>query len=241
MKFFSYNLTLDIDGLQMVDPGRERPWVVDCLNPHSFVTAEEDAAFKQALTDCDILLPDGVGICMEVHHWKGRQIKKIAGDDFHRHVLGELEAMGGRIYYMGSTEEVLDKIKARLALEYPHIECRTYSPTFCKKLSEEECQRICADVESFKPHALMVGMTAPKQEKWIHENVHRLPSVKVIGAIGGAFEFYAGTIRRAPQWAINHHMEWLWRFVKEPRRMWDRNVKSTPKFLLYTRKHHEEM
>ena len=102
MKFFSYNLTLDIDGLQMVDPDRERPWVVDCLNPHSFVTAEEDAAFKQALTDCDILLPDGVGICMEVHHWKGRQIKKIAGDDFHRHVLGELEAMGGRIYYMGS-------------------------------------------------------------------------------------------------------------------------------------------
>ena len=215
--------------------------VVTCMNPHSFVTALEDDAFRQALRESDMLLPDGVGVCMALKRWKGVEVPKIAGSDFHQQVLEELQRKGGSIFYMGSSPAVLQRSEQRLAKEYPNIRCRTYSPPDVPVLSEEDNARICQAIEEFAPDALMVGMTDPKQEKWIHSNLSRLHSPKVIGAVGGVFDFFAGTIKRAPAWAIRLHIEWLWRFVREPKRMWQRNMVSSPRFLRYTRKHHNEM
>lgn len=241
MKFFNYNLTLDIDGVRLIDKNREKPIVIDCLNPHSFITANDDPEFKQALEECDILLPDGVGICMEIHRYRNKQIKKIAGDDLHMHLLDELNAIGGKAFYMGSRLDVLQKIKDRITLDYPNIKVMVHSPSYAPKFSDEENAEIVSKIEAFAPDVLLVGLTAPKQEKWIHSQLGRLTTPKVICAIGGAFEFFAGTIKRAPQWAINIHCEWLWRFMREPRRMWQRNMVSTPRFLRYVKQHHEEM
>lgn len=217
------------------------PIVVGCLNPHSFVVAEEDEKFKSALQSCNILLPDGDGICMMVRRWKGKAIRKIAGTDFHYKVLGELEANQGSIFYMGSSNDVLEKVESRIHDEYPHIRVRTYSPPYKSQLSSEDNQVILQEIDRFAPDALMVGMTAPKQEKWIAENLAQLQGIKVIGAIGGVFDFFAGTVNRGPQWILNLKLEWLWRFVQEPRRLWQRNMVSTPKFLAYCRRYHKEM
>ncbi len=241
MKFFDYDLTLDIDNVDFTSIKCDHPYVVDCLNPHSFVTAEKDDEFKQSLIECDMLIPDGVGVCMEVHRWLGRQIKKIAGDDFHLQVLDQLNKKGGKVFYMGSTERVLAGIRDHIERDYPNIEVMTHSPSYCAKLSDTENADIIAKIEDFAPDALMVGLGAPKQEKWIHQNLPQLHTPKVIGAIGGAFEFFAGTIKRAPAWVVAHHLEWLFRFLKEPRRMWQRNVISAPAFLRYTKKHHSQM
>ena len=85
-------------------------------------------------------------------------------------------------------------------------------------------------INDAKPDVLWVGMTAPKQEKWVEENRHNL-TVPVIGSIGAVFDFYAGTYARAPQWVCRIGLEWAYRFLLEPRRMWQRNCVSAPKFL----------
>jgi len=241
MKFFDYTLTTTLEGNPLVDRRRTKPLVVNCMNPHSFVTALNDEDFHAALKNGDMLLPDGEGICMALLRWGNRKVEKIAGSDLHKAVLEELEHMEGSIYYMGSSHMVLKKIEERIAREYPHVKIRTYSPPYKPVLNEEDNRRICDDITAFAPDVLMVGMTAPKQEKWIDANRERLQGVKLIGAIGGVFDFYAGAIKRAPQWAIRMKIEWLWRFVREPRRMWQRNMVSTPRFLKYCRQHQSEI
>lgn len=142
---------------------------------------------------------------------------------------------------MGSSNEVLEKIEKRLKRDHPHIVAATHSPSYCKEFCKEENDAIIAKIEAFAPDALMVGLTAPKQEKWVYTNLEKLKSPKVIASIGGAFEFYAGTIRRASSWAISHYMEWLVRLLKDPIHMWRRNFISTPKFILYNLRHNAEM
>ncbi|MBQ1408411.1 MAG: WecB/TagA/CpsF family glycosyltransferase, partial [Bacteroidales bacterium] len=100
--------------------------------------------------------------------------------------------------------------------------------------------QIIAEINDFKPDVLFISMTAPKQEKWLYKYRGQLQGVKMAASIGGVFEFYAGTLKRAPKWAIKMHIEWLVRLIKEPQRMWKRNFVSTPKFLHWVWKHRKE-
>lgn len=241
MKFYCYNLTTKIVGRTFLDQNNGRPLVVNCLNPHSFITAQNDIIFQEALINSDILLPDGIGICGAASHWKHIKIRKIAGDDFHLLLLNELDKTHGKIFYMGSSPAVLKKIAERLKRDHPNIIVATHSPSYSKVFGKEENDAILSQIEAFAPDALMVGLTAPKQEKWVYNNLDRLKGPRVIASIGGAFEFYAGTIRRASSWAISHYLEWLVRLLKDPVHMWRRNFISTPKFLIYNVRHNKEM
>ena len=244
-QFFEYQLTDDISLISNYlekSNGEEStenvcgPMVVGCLNPHSFVIALDDPLFHQALKNCDFLLPDGEGICMAMRRRFGTHIDKIAGDDIHRHLISGLEKKQGKVYYMGSSEKVLTLIKNRLEKEYPSVTVRTLSPSFCDELSEEESMQIIDDINGFAPDILFVSMTAPKQEKWVEKYRSLLTNVKIVASIGAVFDFYAGTVKRAPKWAVKMHVEWLFRLIKEPRRMWQRNFVSTPRFLRYVRR-----
>ena len=124
----------------------------------------------------------------------------------------------------------MDLIAERFAHEYPELELAgILSPPF-SQWSATENNAMVAQINAARPDVLWVGMTAPKQEKWVQENRERL-KVPVIGSIGAVFDFYAGTYPRAPQWMCGLGIEWLFRLVKEPRRMWRRNFISTPKFV----------
>lgn len=234
-KFFDYIL---IDSLEEIDyrGSNDKPTVINCLNPHSFVTALDDEQFYKALTTSDYLLPDGEGIRYAMKRWQGVRIQKIAGDDLHRRLLKELDSHCGRAYYLGSTEEVLSKIKLRLEHDHPKIQVKTHSPSFCDELSEEESAAIAADIKDFAPEVLFVSMTAPKQEKWVYKHLDKLQQVKIIANVGAAFSFYARTERRAGKIVIALRLEWLWRLAKRPRKIWRRVFISTPKFLRWVRK-----
>ena len=122
---------------------------------------------------------------------------------------------------MGSTEKILETIKGKIAVEYPHVAVSTYSPPYKPAFTEEENAEMIIAVNKFEPDTLFIGMTAPKQEKWAYQQLEKL-NVGHICSIGAVFDFYAGTIKRAPDWMIGFGLEWLYRLIKEPRRMWAR-------------------
>lgn len=205
--------------------------IINTINPHSWVIAERDDEFQSALLASDILLPDGVGIVLTARLLWNERFPKIAGYDLHKMILTKLNQLSGRCFYLGASPEVLDRIRQKLQQEYPHIEVGTFTPPFRKAFSEEESRQMVDAINAFKPDVLFVGMTAPKQEKWLHQH-KLLIHTNVMCAIGGAFDFYAETIPRAPQWMIQYGLEWLFRLVQEPKRMWKRNLVSTPHFIL---------
>ena len=204
--------------------------VVNTINQYSYIIAEKDKKFKQALVESDILLPDGIGIVSAVNFLTGIKIKKIAGADIHVQLLRELNEYGGKCFYLGSNERTLVNIKKRLASEYPSIKMGFYSPPFKAKFNEADNSIIMNKVNSFGPDVLFVGMTAPKQEKWVLEHKDQL-DVKLICSIGAVFDFYAGTVNRPGQIWINLGLEWLIRLINDPKHMWKRYIYYGPVFV----------
>ena len=195
--------------------------VVNTINQYSYCVAREDQGFEKALKEGDILLPDGVGVVWAAKWLKGQRIQKIAGADIHRFLLEQLQSSGGRCFYMGSSEKVLDKIEKRIAFEYPNVVVSSYSPPYKKKFSVEDNEKMINAINSFLPDVVFIGMTAPKQEKWVLEN-HSLIQQGVVCSIGAVFDFYAGTIERPGRLWQKLGLEWLGRLIKEPKRMWKR-------------------
>ncbi len=194
---------------------------VDTINQYSFCMAEKDPAFKTALMQSDILLPDGVGITWASRFLNGIAVKKIAGADLHQNLLQRMDCIGGSCFYLGASKETLDLIHTKLRREYPNIRVGSYSPPYKDSFSREDSELMIKQVNLFKPNVLFIGMTAPKQEKWSHQHKNEL-NANIICSIGAVFDFYAGKIERPGKIWIDMGLEWLGRFLKEPKRMWKR-------------------
>ncbi len=204
--------------------------VINTINQYSFCIAEQDQQFKSALLNSDILLPDGVGIVMALRSTLGITAKKISGDDLHRFLLSKLNKNSGTCFYLGSAEKTLKKINTRLGREYPDISSGYYSPPFKKEFSETENQEMIQRINACNPDVLFVGMTAPKQEKWVEAHKSQI-NAKIICSIGAVFDFYAGTVQRPKDVWINLGLEWFIRLCKEPKRMWKRYMYYGPIFM----------
>lgn len=205
--------------------------VINTLNGHSYTVAKKDLVFQKALHDSDVLLPDGESIVFGAKFLRGRKIQKIAGTDIYIYLLEKLERERGSCFFLGANLETLDLIQKRLTKEYPSVTVGSYSPAYKETFNEEESKMMCDAVNTFNPTVLFVGMTAPKQEKWIYMNKYRI-NASIICAIGAVFDFYAGTTQRPAQWILDLKLEWLGRLVKEPKRMWHRYLVSTPVFFI---------
>ena len=136
-----------------------------------------------------------------------------------------------KVMFMGSSEKVLELIRKRCAVDYPNLEVVTYSPPYKPEFSEEDNAAIIKAINDANPDLLWIGMTAPKQEKWTFSHWKELNIHCHVGTIGAVFDFYAGTAQRAPEWWQEHSLEWLYRLIKEPRRMWRRYIIGNPLFL----------
>lgn len=203
--------------------------VINTINQYSFCVAERDEEFKKALKSSDILLPDGVGIVAAVKSITGYNLKKISGTDLHENLLERLNGQKGRCFYLGSNKNTLNKIEEKLAAEYPDITVETFSPAYKDQFSEEENREMITAINSFKPDVLFVGMTAPKQEKWVTAHKTEIDA-RIICSIGAVFDFYAGTVKRPSEFWINLGLEWFIRLCKEPKRMWKRYIYYGPIF-----------
>lgn len=212
--------------------------LINTLNAHSYNTARKDSLFSEALLNGDVLIPDGASIVKAVKWLRDETIERTAGWDLFIHEMNAAETHGRaslpyKVFFLGSSESVLTKIKEKAEVEYPHLEIYTYSPPYKPEFSEEENREMIAAVNRAQPDLLWIGMTAPKQEKWAYTHLHELEVKGHIGTIGAVFDFYAGTKERAPLWWQEHSLEWLYRLIKEPRRMWKRYVIGNTKFIFY--------
>ena len=241
--------------------------LINTINAHSYNTARKDELFAEALTNGDVLIPDGVSIVKACRWIKAKSLPKerIAGWDLFEFEMNKLEecgmnnssldnsqsasadnsCSGKRLYepsakfrerpltvmFMGSSQKVLDLIVKRAAEVYPHLKIVTYSPPYKPEFSEEDNKAIIEAINAVNPDLLWIGMTAPKQEKWTYSHWNELNIHCHVGTIGAVFDFFAGTVERAPIWWQRHGLEWLYRLLKEPKRMWRRYIIGNALFL----------
>ena len=280
--------------------------LINTINAHSYNTARKDELFAEALTNGDVLIPDGVSIVKACRWIKAESLPKerIAGWDLFEFEMNKLEECGMKnvecgvsgeecgmsrsarrdacqsknvecgannssldnsqsasadhsklkilalasvstsraqnskfrerpltVMFMGSSQKVLDLIVKRAAEVYPHLKIVTYSPPYKPEFSEEDNKAIVEAINAADPDLLWIGMTAPKQEKWTYSHWNELNIHCHVGTIGAVFDFFAGTVERAPIWWQRHGLEWLYRLLKEPKRMWRRYIIGNTLFL----------
>lgn len=208
----------------------EQQTTVNTINAYSWVMADKDPLFRQALIRSDYLLPDGIAVVWATRYVKKESIRKIAGADLHRMILETLNRVGGKCFYLGASDETLALIRQQLQQDYPNVQVETFSPPFKPVFDATDNREMIGRINAFGPDALFVGMTAPKQEKWILENRSQLKA-QVICGIGAVFDFYAGTKKRPPRWMIRLGLEWLGRLLSDPRRLWRRYIVYNPVFI----------
>ena len=206
-------------GLAMLPEGK---LLINTVNAHSYNTAQRDPLFAEALLRGGALIPDGAGVVMAMRWLYGRRIERVAGADLFDYEMARLNERGGTCFFLGSSERTLALIRERAARDYPRIRVATYSPPYKPVFTPEDDRAMVEAVNAARPDLLWVGMTAPKQEKWAYAHFAELDVRGHAGTIGAVFDFYAGTVRRAPRWWQDHSLEWLYRLLREPRRMWRR-------------------
>ena len=217
--------------------------LINTVNAHSYNTARKDSLFAEALMNGDVLIPDGVSI-VKACKWikaKSQPKERIAGWDLFSFEMEKLERESEElrtkseeskiVMFMGSSQKVLDLIVKRAAEVYPHLKVVTYSPPYKPEFSDEDNKAIIDAINAANPDLLWIGMTAPKQEKWTYSHWKELDIHCHVGTIGAVFDFFAGTVERAPMWWQRHGLEWLYRLLKEPKRMWRRYIIGNALFL----------
>ena len=205
--------------------------IINTINPHSYCVSKQDKVFEKALKTSDILLPDGVGIVWAEKFLNNDLIKKIAGYDLFLFLMQQLEKDKGTVFFLGASNDTLNKIESKCKSDFPNVTFGGYSPPYKFVFTEKDSKAMCEAVNAVKPDVLFVGMTAPKQEKWVNQFRNQLQA-RNICAIGAVFDFYAGNIKRSSDFWINLGLEWLPRLVREPKRLFYRNFISSPKFIL---------
>ena len=211
----------------------DKKLLINTINAHSYNTALKDELFQRALINGDVLIPDGVSI-VKACKWlnaKSQPKERIAGWDLFAFEMDKLNKKGGKCFFMGSSEKVLSLIRKRASVDYPNIVVETYSPPYKPEFSEEDNRAIIEAINKADPDLLWIGMTAPKQEKWTYSHWNELNIHCHVGTIGAVFDFFAGTVERAPIWWQEHGLEWAYRLVKEPKRMWRRYIIGNSLFL----------
>ena len=226
--------------------------LINTIYAYSYVVAQKDDIFADALRKCDFLMPDGAGI-VKACRWlnaKSQPKERIAGWELFSFEMNALERKSEelrvksekclKVMFMGSSEKVLSLIRERAAVDYPNLEVVTYSPPYKPEFSDEDNQAMIKAINNADPDLLWIGMTAPKQEKWTYSHWDELNIHCHCGTIGAVFDFYAGTVKRAPLGWQRNSLEWLYRLLMEPQRMWRRYIIGNAKFLYYIYKEYRE-
>jgi N-acetylglucosaminyldiphosphoundecaprenol N-acetyl-beta-D-mannosaminyltransferase len=209
--------------------GHESRYVCIC-NVHSVVTATQDRNFKQVINQADLATPDGAPIAWMLRGLGFKGQRRINGPDLMLKYCEMAAAGNESIFLFGSSEETLRILQARLRERFPSLRIAgAISPPF-RPMSEQEDAEIIAAINASGAGTVWVSLGCPKQEKWMAAHRGRVQAVMI--GVGAAFDYHAGTVRRAPSWMQNTGLEWLHRMVSEPRRLTKRYLQTNSVFIV---------
>lgn len=200
-------------------------------NVHVIITALKNDSLKQALYEADRVAPDGMPLV-----WAGKvvgksQMERCSGPDMMKRLIEISEEKGYTHYFYGSTDETILELKSKLKEKYLNLKIiGAYAPPF-RQLSTMEDKEITEEINDLSPDIIWVGLGAPKQELWMKNHKDKINHGVMLG-VGAAFDFLANKKKRAPLWMQKTGLEWLFRLIQEPGRLWKRYLVTNLLFVI---------
>jgi N-acetylglucosaminyldiphosphoundecaprenol N-acetyl-beta-D-mannosaminyltransferase len=224
---------LALDVIEQWIAGRDQHYV--CVTGvHGVVESQDDPALREIHNGAGMVTPDGMPLVWISRLFGQRQVDRVYGPDLML-ALCERSASPGapggyRHFLYGGGEGVPEMLAERLKGRFPGLQIAgTYSPPF-RPLTPQEDEDVVAMINEAKPDVVWVGLSTPKQERWMHAHQGRIEAPVMIG-VGAAFDFHAGLKRQAPYWMQRSGTEWLFRMLTEPRRLAGRYLRNNPRFV----------
>lgn len=183
------------------------------INPEIVINNYNDKDFVNKLNAQKYKIPDGIGIVYASKLRKGKIKKRIAGIDFMNKIIEKSIQYNSKIFLYGSKPEIIKNAKKKIEFNYPKVNIVGIIDGFRK---EEE---IISMINAVNPDIIFVGIGSPKQEKFILENKEKFPNVRIFMPVGGSFDVISNTLKRAPKWMIKLNLEWLYRLIQQPKRL----------------------
>ena len=202
-----------------------------CLsNVHTTIMAYESPQYSKIQNAAFLALPDGSPLAL-VHRIRGyKEAEQVAGPDLMPALWEATENLNLSHYFYGSTQETIDALRENITLKYPGMQIAGMEAPPFRALTPEEDEEAVRRINESGADILWVGLGAPKQEEWMYEHQGKVNCLML--GVGAGFDFHAGTVKRAPNWMRNHYLEWLYRLIQDPKRLWKRYVETNGKFVL---------
>jgi N-acetylglucosaminyldiphosphoundecaprenol N-acetyl-beta-D-mannosaminyltransferase len=198
---------------------------------HGVMECQDDGTLREIHNRAGLVTPDGMPLVWMARLLGFRQVERVYGPDLMLAVCARSVDRGYRHFLYGATEAVLDRLHARLAERFPGLRVvGQLAPPF-RALTPEEDEVVVRTINASGADIVWVGLSTPKQERWMSAHLGRIESAVMIG-VGAAFDFHAGVKRQAPRWMQRSGLEWLFRLGSEPRRLWRRYLRNNPRFVL---------
>lgn len=200
-------------------------------NVHTTVTAYENSEYCVVQNGGILAIPDG-GPLSSLGRRRGyKDMSRTTGPDYLKAILSASQEKGYKHFFYGSTNETLDKLRVEINKKYPEAKIvGMYSPPF-RPMTEEEDLQIIEVINNVKPDFIWIGLGAPKQEQWMANHQGKVHGFMI--GVGAAFDYLAGNIQRAPEWMQKNNLEWLYRLMQDPARLFKRYLVTNSKFLLH--------
>jgi N-acetylglucosaminyldiphosphoundecaprenol N-acetyl-beta-D-mannosaminyltransferase len=197
---------------------------------HGVIEGRRDATFRRILNRAALVLPDGMPLVWFGRLRGHRGIQRVYGPGFMEAVLARTAGAAVRHFFYGGQPGVAEDLARRMSARFPGLKIAgTYCPPF-RPLSQSELEMVARTINEAGPDIVWVGLSTPKQERWIAEVRERLRA-KVVVSVGAAFDYHTGRLRQAPAWMQRAALEWLFRLWQEPGRLWRRYAVNNPRFL----------
>lgn len=198
---------------------------------HGVMESQHDRELLRIHNDSGLTTPDGMPMVWSAHRAGAANVERVYGPDLMLAVSERAAERGWKCFLYGATDEVLEQLRTNLRDRFPALQIvGWHSPPF-RALTAAEDEAVVREINDSGAQIVWVGLSTPKQERWMAAHVGRLDASALFG-VGAAFDMHAGNLRQAPRWMQRAGLEWLFRLASEPRRLWRRYAVNNPRFVL---------
>lgn len=215
---------------------RNNSFGVSALAVHGLITAYNKDSLKDLVNRIDMVVPDGQPIRWALNSFYNAGLRdRVYGPSLTLKVLEEGNKLQLKVYLYGSTQDTCEKFSKFITTNYPNVQIAGIHVDRFRDATQEEDQEDIQKINASGAHVVLVGRGCPRQEVWVANHLGKIDAVMM--AVGAAFDFHAGTVKQAPVWMQNAGLEWLFRLIQEPRRLWKRYLFTNAAFIYLFIKH----